>query len=170
MAFKILGTCKLGTYKDVNALKNAIKKTRTRIDDWTWSMINNPAFKVADQEEEIILVKMFMAELGLRDGAVYSEICQKVVGIEINFEGQDYTVELCPSEVAPQLCLQYPNHEEGEYSRIAMEAITLENGSQHIFSVESYSSSGLCLNSYGGFAGSVYGNDGYFIFCLRKKA
>lgn len=168
ISFKLLGKYKLGTHKDGYALKLAMEKAGMKISDWAKDIMGKPAFKVADKEEEIILVEITVAELGFKDGARYSAICEKAVGTEVSFEGQDYIVELCPNEVGPQLRLQCPNQEKGEWLRIAMQAITGSGGDQRIF-VVGHDSVDLWLGSYFGHAGLVCDSHSRFVFCLRKK-
>lgn len=168
LPFKLLGKYKLGTYKNADALKQAMEKAGMKMSDWAKDIMGKPAFKVADKEEEVILVEITVAELGFKDGVMYSVICKKAVGTEVSFEGQDYIVELCPNEVGPQLRLQHLKQKKGEWLRIAMEAITVSGGHQFIFVVV-HDSGDMCLGSIHGHAGYVYDSGNRFVFCLRKK-
>lgn len=168
LPFKLLGKYKLGTYKNADALKHAMEKAGMKMSDWAKDIMGKPAFKVADKEEEIILAEITVAELGFKDGTTYSAICEKAVGTEVNLEGRDYIVELCPNEVGPQLRLQHLKQKKGEWLRIAMEAITDSDDYQFIFYV-GHDSGGMWLNSDGGLSDDAYGSGNRFVFCLRKK-
>lgn len=167
LPFKLLGKYKLGTYKNADALKQAMEKVGMKMSEWAKDIMGRPAFKIADKEEEVILVEITVAGLGFKDRVTYSEICERAVGTEVNFDGQDYIVELCPNEVGPQSRLQCQNQEQGEWLCIAMEAITASVGDQFIFRVV-HGDVGMWLCT--SVADGVYGSDCRFVFCLRKKA
>lgn len=166
--FKLLGKYKLGTHKDAEALKQAMQKAGMKITDWAKDIMGKPAFTVANKEEEVILAEITVADLGFKDGATYAAICEKVVGTEVSFEGQDYIVELCPNEVGSQLRLQRPNQEKGEWLRIAMEPITDSDGDLRIFNV-GHGDGYLWLSGSFGHPDHVYRGGSHFVFCLRKK-
>ena len=156
--FNVWKTIKLGTHKDADALRKAMKKANFTIGDWANDILSKSAFTVASAEEEIQLVNMSVAELGFKDGATYGNICSKA---------KELGLELCPNEVGPQLRLQYKDQPKGEYLRIAMEPITDSDGNLGIFSVE-HDGGGLWLNGSNGLSGNFWGAYNRFVFRLRK--
>ena len=156
--FKVWKTIKLGTHKNVDTLKKALTEASFRIGDWANDILGKEAFKIAATEEEIDLVTVTVAELGFKDGAKYSAICER--GLQLG-------LELCPNEVGPQLRLQYKDQPKGEWLRIAMEAITDSDGYLFIFAV-GYDRGELWLFGYFGHPGRVYFADDRFVFVRRK--
>lgn len=157
--FKVWKTIKLGTHKDVNALKKAITKAGCKIGDWANDMLGKEAFTIAPTEQEIDLVVVTVGELGFKNGAKYSDICQRA---------QELGLELCPNEVGPQLRLQYKDQPKGEWLRIAMEPITDSGGDRFIFRV-AHGVNDLWLYWNYGNPGHVWDAGLRFVFVLRKK-
>ncbi|MFA6397469.1 MAG: hypothetical protein WDK96_01315 [Candidatus Paceibacterota bacterium] len=54
---------------------------------------------------EIQLIKVTVADLGFRDGAIYPDICDRAEALDLDY---------CPYEAGPQLRLQYQDQPEGE--------------------------------------------------------
>ena len=157
-SFNVWKTIKLGTHKNADALRKALKKADFRISDWGNDILGKPAFTVASAEEEIQLVNLSVADLGFKEGATYKNICAKA---------KELGLELCPNEVGPQLRLQYKDQPKGEYLRIAMEPITDSDGSLNIFNVEH---DGDDLWLHGRIGDSDHFWDAYYrcVFRLRK--
>lgn len=165
MPFKLLGRYKIGTYKNVEALEYAIEKAGIEITDWAKAIMGKPLFKVSDTEEEIILVEITIPDLGHKDGGRYPAICERVIGTEVKFEGQKYTVEFCPYEAAPQFCLKYFFLKDGEWFRI-----TIPDSEDHgKFFVVGCGRNQKVLSGGNGQAVFYDGNSS-FVFWLRKKS
>ena len=156
--FKVWKTIKLGTIKNADEFRKALKKAGFKISDWANDIIGKPAFTVASSEEEIQLVNLSVEELGFKNGAKYGDICAR---------GKELGLELCPNEVGPQLRLQYKDQSKGEWLRIAMEPITASGGSLLIFHVE-LDDDVLWLGSGLGHSDSFWCADRRFVFRLRK--
>lgn len=156
--FNVWKTIKLGTHKNADALRKALKKADFKIVDWANDILSKSAFTVASAEEEIQLVNLSVAELGFKDGATYENICSKA---------KELGLELCPNEVGPQLRLQYKDQPKGEYLRIAMEPITDSDGDLVIFDVD-HDDDGLWLDGNFGFSDRFWFADRRFVFRLRK--
>jgi len=157
--FLIWKTIKLGTYKNVDALRNSIKSDgNIEISDWANDILGKPAFTVAGAEEEIRLVNVSVADLGFKNGATYKDICAKA---------KELGLELCPNEVGPQLRLQYKDQPKGEYLRIVMEPISGSSGDLNIFGVE-HDGDDLWLHSCHGFSDYFWRANYRFVFRLRK--
>jgi hypothetical protein len=140
-------------------LKKAITKAGCKIGDWANDMLGKEAFTIAPTEQEIDLVVVTVGELGFKNGAKYSDICQRA---------QELGLELCPNEVGPQLRLQYKDQPKGEWLRIAMEPITDSGGDRFIFKV-GHGVNDLWLDWNDGDPGIVWNADNRFVFVLRKK-
>jgi len=157
-SFNVWKTIKLGTLKNADEFRKALKKNGLKIGDWGNDILGKPAFTVTSVEEEIQLVNLSVADLGFKDGANYGNICAKA---------KELGLELCPNEVGPQLRLQYKDQPKGEYLRIAMEPITDSDGYLFIFNV-GRGGDGLWLNGVYGRSGRFWVANNRFVFRLRK--
>jgi len=155
---KVWKKIKLGTHKDADALRKALKKADFKIGNWGNDILGKPAFTVAIAEEEIQLVNLSVAELGFKDGATYGNICAKA---------KELGLELCPNEVGPQLRLQYKDQPKGEWLRIAMEPIADSDGNPDIFTV-GHDDVDLWLRGFDGDADRFWIAGNRFVFRLRK--
>ena len=156
--FKVWKTIKLGTHKDADALRNALKKDNFKISDWANDIMGKSAFFVTSFEKKIQLVNVSVAELGFKNGATYKDICERA---------EELGLGLCPNEVGPQLRLQYQDQPKGEWLRIAMEPITDSDGNLHIFRV-AHDGDGLWLDGNDGHADDFWPGRLRFVFRLRK--
>lgn len=125
--FPVWKTVKLGTFKGVKSLKQALKENGFQIGNWASDILNQRAFKLAKKETEVNLVVLSVAELGFPKGATYGEICDRA---------RELGLDLCPAEVGPQIRLQYPDQPRGEWLTVAMEPITDSDGDPHVFNVD----------------------------------
>ena len=157
-SFKVWKTIKIGTIKNADEFRKALKKAGFKISDWANDIIGKPAFTVASGEEEIQLVNLSVEELGFKNGAKYGDICARA---------KELGLELCPNEVGPQLRLQYKDQPKGEWLRIAMEPITDSDGDLDIFNV-GHDGDGLWLRSNLGFSDDFWDASNRLVFRLRK--
>ena len=116
-AFPTWKTVTLGTYEDVESLKNGLERRGFKVGSGVNDTITKSTklpFRVAEEKTKVNLVNVSVGELGftkvtpLRD--IYARAIQR-------------GLSLCPAEVGPQLRLQYANQPVGEWLHIAMEAI-----------------------------------------------
>lgn len=156
--FTVWKTIKLGTIKNADDFRKALKKAGFKIGNWGNDILDKPAFTVASSEEEIQLVNLSVADLGFKNGATYKDVCAKA---------KELGLELCPNEVGPQLRLQYKDQPKGEWLRIAMEPITDSDGHLHVFGVV-HDVGGLWLYGRSGYSGLFWLADDRFVFRLRK--
>jgi len=160
ISFNVWKTIKLGTYHNVEALRNSIRSDgNINISDWANDILGKPAFTVALAEEEIQLVNLSVADLGFKSGATYGNICAKA---------KELSLELCPNEVGPQLRLQYKDQPKGEYLRIAMEPIAGLDGRLCVFYVE-HGEGGLWLRGSYGDSDHFWDASSRFVFRLRNS-
>ncbi len=118
-------TVKLGTCKTPDEYRKALKKAGRSIGDWGGDILGR--ISCSQEETDLDLVVLTVADLGFKDGACYADICAKA---------SELGLELCPAEVGPALRLQYGDQPKGERLRIAMEAIADRDGDLNIFAVE----------------------------------
>ena len=156
-------TIKLGTgLKNADDFRKAIKDCGMEIGDWANDIIGKPEFAVITketEETEVDLVKITVAELGFKDGAQRDQIYGRA---------KELGLELCPSEVGPQLRLQYKDQPLGEWILIAMKPIRGSDGDLNVFNVE-HNDSGLWLNSNYGNPGNFWNADNQWVFVRPRN-
>jgi len=89
--------------------------TRCFENRWVHDMLIDPRFVVVAEKQELDLALVLVADLGF-DKPVRSFR-------QIYKRASEFGLELCPTEVGPQLRLQYKNQPDGEHLWIAMEPI-----------------------------------------------
>lgn len=125
--FALWKTIKLGTgLVTADDFRRALKAGNFRIGDWGNDILGRRGFTAADEETEMDLVVLSVAELGFKDGAYRKDIYKRALKLGL---------ELCPAEVGPQLRLQYKDQPMDEWLRIAMEPITDSVGHLSVFCV-----------------------------------
>lgn len=146
----------LGICKTPDEYRTALKKAGRRIGDWGDDILGR--ISCSQEEIDLDLVAMSVADLGFRGGARYEGLCAKAVELGL---------ELCPAEVGPALRLQYGDQPKGQWLLIAMEAITDRDGGRSIFSV-GHDDGDLRLGANGGPPGGVWNADSRLVFVRRK--
>ena len=138
-------TIKLGTgFKNADDFRKTIKDCGMRIGDWANDIIGKPEFTVIARETEVDLVKVTVGDLGFKDGARRDQIYDRA---------KELGLEVCPSEVGPQLRLRYKDQPLNEWILIGMEPIRSSGGGLRVFHVVR-GDDGLWLDG-------DYGNPGY---------
>lgn len=157
--FPILMTVKLGNgLRSTYDFRQALRKAIINLDDIASDLLNQPAFKTADQPIELSIVAPTVAELGFKDRARYTDICQR---------GLDLGYGLCPPELGPQVCLQYRRLRIGDVFWLAMEALCNSSGIPCIFSIER-DNNGQWLGASYTDHDSSYNLDDRIVFVCRK--
>ena len=153
-------TIKLGTgAKNADDFRKALKDCGMRIGDWGNDILGKPEFTVIARETEVDLVKVTVAELGFKDGARRDQIYDRA---------KEFGLELCPSEVGPQLRLQYKDQPLNEWVYIGMEPIRRSDGDLSVFSVE-HLDDGLWLYGNCGFPDLVWNAVFQWVFVRPRK-
>ncbi|MEI6420233.1 MAG: hypothetical protein WCO30_01240 [bacterium] len=152
-------TIKLGTFKNVDEIRKALKAGRHSISDWAKNILGKPAFKVSETEQDVELVNISVEELGFKEGARYADICKRALEFGLN---------QCPAEVGPQLRLQFKDQPKGTYVVVAMEAIADSNGDLSVFYLKRYDDGECCLLANYGHADYVWDAHYRFVFLRRK--
>jgi hypothetical protein len=120
-------TAALGTYKTIDALREALHAKRIHVGDTADDVVGGPAFKLSKIRRDTRLVVLAVAKLGFKEeGASLADIYA---------HARQHGLELCPAEVGPQLRLQYLNQPLGEFLHIAMAPIAGHGGEPTDFTV-----------------------------------
>ena len=157
--FKTWKTIKLGTFKNVDEIRKALKAKENFISDWANDILGEPAFKVSETEQDVELVNVSVEELGFKNSARYADICKRALELGL---------DLCPAEVGPQLRLQFKDQPKGTYVVVAMEAITDSDGNLFVFFVKRVDDGERYLSANSGYADLVWNAHYRFVFLRRK--
>ena len=149
-------TVKLGTHRDVNALRTDLKKAGRRIGDWASDILGR--ITLGDTEHDIELILVSVRELGFKNGATRKDIFDREV---------EKGLDLCPTEVGPQLALQYLDQPLGEWIIVAMEPIAASVGGLSLFRV-GCGGDGLWLYTRFGDSAFFWHPGFRFVFVRRK--
>jgi hypothetical protein len=122
--FPIFKTVTLGQYENSEEYRQALKSAVVRMGDFSHQMLKK--ISVARTRIELDLVIVSVGDLGL-----YQATCR-----DIYPRALELGLELCPAEVGPALRLAYVDQSFGEILLIAMEPITVSDGSLWVFRVE----------------------------------
>jgi hypothetical protein len=130
-------TVTLGTYKTIDALRDALDAKRIHVGDRADEILGRPAFNLSKMRRDARLVVLAVSELGFEEeGASLAEIYARA---------RQLGFELCPAEVAPQLRLQYLNQPLGEFLHIAMAPIAGYGGEPTDFTVANGGAGLICF-------------------------
>jgi hypothetical protein len=118
--FPIWRRLTIGTYKGVNAIRDAFDAARMRIGDSADEILGRPAFPFSSSKTELDLVVLTAGDLGFAPGSItVAEIYRRALQLGL---------ELCPAEIGPQLRLEYLNQPVGEFLHIAMHPVATYHG------------------------------------------
>jgi hypothetical protein len=110
----------VGTYKGVNAIREALDAARMRVGDSADEILGRPTLPYSKMKIELDLVVVTAADLGFPTGSTpVADIYRRAV---------QFGLDLCPPEVGPQLRLQYANQSLGEFLHIAMHPVATYYG------------------------------------------
>ena len=157
--WKTWKTIKLGTFKNVDEIREALKAGGYSIGDWANEILDKPTFKISETEQDVELVNVSVEGLGFKDGARYADICKRALELGL---------DLCPAEVGPQLRLQFKDQPKGAFVVVAMEAIADSDGYLFVFRVRRFDDGERYLGADDGDAGSVWRAYYHFVFLRRK--
>jgi hypothetical protein len=154
-------TIKIGTgIKDGTSFCQKLEESDCQFGGFVRNLLGQKGFTVAAQEEEVDLVRCFVADFGFTESTCYDVICGRAIGMGL---------ELCPEEVGPQLRLQYIDQPCGEGLLIAMIPIISSVPSVEVFVVQHQVGHGLWLSS--DYGRSDYPRDPFeqVVFRLPRK-
>jgi hypothetical protein len=158
--FPVWKTVRLGVYKTADAYREALQASKHRCGEWVTDLFGKPACHCASEETDVDLVVLSVEDLGFKEGALYSEICEKA---------QDVGLELCPAEVGPALRLAYENQPRGERLIIATTPFADSGEELDLFAMEVSGGGGLWLRGDCGPADRYWEPDRRFVFVRRRS-
>ncbi len=159
-AFPIWKTVRLGVCKTADEYRKALEAGKHRSGDWVNNFLGKPAFNCASEETDVDLVVLSVDDLGFKEGALYSQICEKALAMGL---------ELCPPEVGPALRLAYENQPRGERLIVATKPFTESGDDLDLFVMEVSGGGGLWLRGDCGPSDRFWEPDRRFIFARRKS-
>ena len=139
--FQIWRTITLGTYKGVDAYRDALDSARIKIGVSADETLGRPAFPYAKIKTDVELAVLSAAELGVEsDESSLSDVYDRA---------RQVGLELCPAEVAPQLRLDYRDQPLGDALNIAMEPVATHSGEPTILALVNWGTGLLLIGSDG---------------------
>lgn len=149
-------TIKLGVGpKTVDGFRRELTAAGLKIGDEANDILNRTTFSA--KETEVTLINCTLLDLGLKEGGTWEKIRNRAIELDI-FP--------CPSEVGPQLALQYKDQPNDNWLHIAMEPIIDSKGAPRNFYVGHDGSYWLETNS--GQTGSWNNEISDWVFCRPK--
>ena len=155
--FRTWRTTTIGSYKGVNAYRDALDAAKIKIGDAADEILGRPAFPYAREKTVVELTVVSAAELGVEsDESSLSDVYERA---------RQVGLELCPAEVGPQLRLDYHNQPLGEALDIAMEPVATYGGDPTILTLVNWGT-GLVLIGRDGRSESKVNRISRFVFAV----
>jgi hypothetical protein len=158
--FQVWRTAMLGSYKGVDAYRDALDIANIKIGDSADEILGRPAFPYARTQTGVELAVLSAADLGVES--------DQVSLAEVYRRARQAGLELCPAEVGPQLRLDYRNQPLGEALDVAMEPVATYGGEPTILSLANWGT-GLLLIGRDGRSESTVFRKSRFVFALPSK-
>jgi hypothetical protein len=158
--FQVWRSITLGSYKGVDAYRDALDVAKIKTGDSAGEILGRPAFPYARTKTGVELAVHSAADLGVEsDQASLAEVYRRA---------RQAGLELCPAEVGPQLRLEYRNQPLGEALDIAMEPVATYGGEPTILTLANWGT-GLLLIGRDGRPESMVFRKSRFVFALPTK-
>jgi len=155
--FRTWRTTTIGSYKGVNAYRDALDAAKIKIGDAADEILGRAAFPYAREKTVVELTVVSAAELGVEsDESSLSDVYERA---------RQVGLELCPAEVGPQLRLDYHNQPLGEALDIAMEPVATYGGDPTILTLANWGT-GLVLIGRDGRSESKVNRISRFVFAV----
>jgi len=155
--FRTWRTTTIGSYKGVNAYRDALDAAKIKIGDAADEILGRAAFPYAREKTVVELTVVSAAELGVEsDESSLSDVYERA---------RQVGLELCPAEVGPQLRLDYHNQPLGEALDIAMEPVATYGGDPTILTLVNWGT-GLVLIGRDGRSESKVNRISRFVFAV----
>jgi hypothetical protein len=155
--FQIWRTITLGSYRGVDAYRDALDIAKIKIGDSADEILGRPAFPYASTKTGVELAVLSAADLGVEaDRASLAEVYQRA---------RQAGLDLCPAEVGPQLRLEYRNQPVGEALDIAMEPVATYGGEPTILTLANWGTGVLLIGRDGRPESTVF-RKSRFVFAL----
>ena len=126
MNFSVWKTIKLGGFKNVSDLKNALLQNGFKIGDWANDVMQSAEFSLARDEREVNLVRVSGRSLGFTEATHRDDVYARALIMGLS---------LCPLEVGPHLRLALLTQPHLESLQIGMEPQKDSEGHQSEFRV-----------------------------------
>ena len=133
--FRTWRTITIGSYKGVNAYRDALDEAKIKIGDAADEILGRAGFPYAREETVVELTVVSAAELGVESESSLADFYNRA---------RQLGLMLCPAEVALQLRLDYRDQPLGETLIIAMEPVNTYSGEPTILSLVNWGT-GLAL-------------------------
>ncbi|MGA7488444.1 MAG: hypothetical protein WBW74_16095 [Xanthobacteraceae bacterium] len=156
--FQVWRTITLGTYKGVDAYRDALEAAGIKIGNAADEILGRPAFPYARTKTDVELALVSAPELGVETESALADVYKRATHLGL---------ALCPPEVGPHLRLVYRNQPLGESLNIAMEPVATYGGEATILSLVNFGS-GLALLGGNGEAEFMVPRTFRFVFALPR--
>ena len=157
--FRTWRTTTIGSYKGVNAYRDALDAAKIKIGDAADEILGRPAFPYVEKRTEVELAVVSAAELGVESESSLADFYNRA---------RQLGLMLCPADVAPQLRLDYRDQPFGETLIIAMEPVDTYSGEPTILSLVNWGS-GLALLGGTGRSDSMVPSYLRFVFAFPER-
>jgi hypothetical protein len=154
--FQIWRKITLGTYKGVDAYRDALDSARIKIGDAADEILGRLAFPYGTRKIDVELAVLSAAELGVESESSLSDVYKRA---------RQVGLELCPAEVAPQLRLDYRDQPLGDALNVAMEPVATHSGEPTILALVNFGT-GLALIGSDGRSEFMVPRTWRFVFAL----
>src|SRR5215813_3927513 len=157
--FRTWRTMTIGSYKGVNAYRDALDAAKIKIGDAADEILGRSAFPYVGERTEVELAVVSAAELGVESESSLADFYNRA---------RQLGLMLCPAEVALQLRLDYRDQPLGEALIIAMEPVNTYAGEATILSLVNW---GTGLTLLGGTGRSDFMVPPYlrFVFAFPER-
>jgi hypothetical protein len=152
-------TTTIGSYKGVNAYRDALDEAKIKIGDAADEILGRLAFPYVGEKTEVELTVVSAAELGVESESSLADLYSRA---------RQLGLMLCPAEVAPQLRLDYRDQSRGETLIIAMEPVNTYSAEPTILSLVNWGS-GLALLGGTGRSDLMVPSYLRFVFAFPKR-
>src|SRR5262247_1429277 len=157
--FRTWRTTTIGSYKGVNAYRDAFDAAKIKIGDAADEILGRSAFPYAGEKTEVELAVVSAAELGVESESSLADFYDRA---------RQLGLMLCPAEVAPQLRLDYRDQPFGKTLIIAMEPVNTYGGEPTILSLVNWGT-GLALLGGTGRSDSMVPSYLRFVFAFPER-
>jgi hypothetical protein len=157
--FQIWRTTTLGSYKGVNAYRDALDVAKIKIGNAADEILGRPAFSYVRGKTDLELTVVSAAELGVESESALAAVYNRA---------RQLGLVLCPAEIGPQLRLDYRDQPVGEALDIAMEPVATYSGALTILALVNFGS-GLALIGGDGRSDATVPRARRFVFALPAK-
>ena len=157
--FQIWRRTTLGSYKGVDAYRDALDAAKIKIGVAADEILGRPAFPYVSGKMDAELTVVSAAELGVESESALADVYNRA---------RQLGLVLCPAEVGPQLRLDYRDQPLGESLIVAMEPVNTYSGEPTILSLVNW---GTGLAVVGGTGRSDFMVSRYlrFVFAFPER-